>query len=296
MGEPLLYKEFEYILSLCYEFNVKLNLTTNGTFPRRPVTEWARLIVPVASDVKISWNGSKATTSESIMKGVKFERVLDNARQFVRVRDELASGRGEDTTNRCRVTLQMTFLESNAQELPDIIRLATEIGVDRVKGHHLWVHFPRIQSLSMRRSAESIARWNEAVQRAEEAAERYRLPNGQKVLLENIFPLDSSTEEISREAVCPFLGKEAWVSAEGRFNPCCAPDELRRTPGDFGNLNEKSLMEIWNSQTYHSLDEKYLDNSLCRTCNMRRPQIVQREIVGGAEALAVSLEKSGVYG
>jgi MoaA/NifB/PqqE/SkfB family radical SAM enzyme len=271
MGEPLLYKDFEYILALCGEFGVKLNLTTNGTFPRKSVAEWARLIVPVASDVKISWNGSKAETAESIMKGAKFERVLDNVRRFIHIRDELAPA-GVGQKDRCRVTFQMTFLERNIQDLPDIVKLAAEIGVDRVKGHHLWVHFSQIQELSMRRSAAAVARWNEVVLAAQEAVEKYRLQDGRKVILENIFPLDATSDQISQDAVCPFLGKEAWVSAEGRFNPCCAPDQLRRTLGDFGNLNEKRLMETWEGTAYRDLVANYLNNSLCRTCNMRRPQ------------------------
>ena len=98
-----------------------------------------------------------------------------------------------------------------------------------------------------------------------------RLPSGEKVLLENIFHLDPSTEEISQEAVCPFLDKEVWVSAQGRFNPCCAPDELRQTLGEFGNLKEKRLMDIWTGPTYKKLTKTYLTNNLCRTCNMRRP-------------------------
>jgi MoaA/NifB/PqqE/SkfB family radical SAM enzyme len=267
MGEPLLYEGFEYILSLCHEFNVKLNLTTNGTFPRKTVTEWARLIVPITSDVKISWNGSTSETTEAIMKGIKFEKIIENIKEFIRVRDEVVSSGG----NRCRITFQITFLETNINDLPQVIRLASEIGVDRVKGHHLWVHFDQIQHLSMRRSPEAISRWNQAVDSAIIAAERYRLPSGEKVLLENIFHLDPSTEEISQEAVCPFLDKEVWVSAQGRFNPCCAPDELRQTLGEFGNLKEKRLMDIWTGPTYKKLTKTYLTNNLCRTCNMRRP-------------------------
>ena len=34
MGEPLLYEHFEDILALCETHKVKLNLTTNGTFPK----------------------------------------------------------------------------------------------------------------------------------------------------------------------------------------------------------------------------------------------------------------------
>ncbi len=279
MGEPLLYQGFESIISICREFNVKLNLTTNGTFPRKSVIEWANLIAPVASDVKISWNGSTAATSEAIMKGTRFEKVLHNVRVFIKVRDEIASAGG----NRCRVTFQLTFLETNVDELPDIVKLAAQLGVDRVKGHHLWAHFAEIEDLSMRRNPEAISRWNRAVEEAHRAADVYMLPTGKKVLLENIFPLNPSTDEISADAACPFLGEEAWVSAEGRFNPCCAPDNLRRTLGEFGNLTEKGMMEIWTGPEYRQLRETYLANSLCRKCNMRRPansgaQLAQRMI------------------
>ncbi len=106
-----------------------------------------------------------------------------------------------------------------------------------MKGHHLWAHFEEIKPLSMRRSPDSILRWNEAIQAAYKATEQHRLPNGNKVLLENIFPLEQGAGvDIAPGAVCPFLGKEAWVSALGRFDPCCAPDALRRTLGEFGNV------------------------------------------------------------
>jgi hypothetical protein len=55
------------------------------------------------------------------------------------------------------VTFQLTFLESNISELADIVRLAIELGVDRVKGHHLWAHFSQIRELSMRRSPDATS-------------------------------------------------------------------------------------------------------------------------------------------
>ena len=266
MGEPLLYPEFEEILAIVREFDVKLNLTTNGTFPRKPAEEWARLLAPVTSDVKISWNGARAETAEAIMKGARWETVLSNVRRFIHVRDEVAAAGG----NRCRVTFQVTFLETNADELPGIVRLAAELGVDRVKGHHLWVHFPEIAGLSMRRSDEAVAHWNWVVEQSRAAADRFRLPGGERVLLENIFPLVHGLEEIAPGASCPFLGREAWVAADGRFNPCCAPDVLRRSLGDLGNLTSKRLQGIWESPEYQELAVHYLERPLCRGCNMRR--------------------------
>lgn len=268
MGEPLLYEHFEDILALCREHGVKLNLTTNGTFPRLGARAWAEHIVPVTSDVKISWNGATKETQEAIMLGSRWETVLDNARTFIAVRDEHVRSGGD----RCRVTFQLTFLESNVAELPDIVRLAIDLGVDRVKGHHLWAHFDKIKGESMRRSPEAIRRWNAAVLAARAAAEERVLPSGQRVLLENIFLLDEhATEDLAPGGPCPFLGQEAWVSAAGRFDPCCAPDAQRRTLGDFGTLHERSLMEIWNGDAYQNLVKTYRSRALCLGCNMRKP-------------------------
>ena len=269
MGEPLLYRDFDEILGLCAQYGVKLNLTTNGTFPRLGARVWAERIVPVTSDVKVSWNGSTKETQERVMLGTKWDTVLENVRTFIAVRDEHAARGG----NRCRVTFQLTFMEVNYAELPDIVKLAAEIGVDRVKGHHLWVHFPRIRDQSMRRSAEAIERWNATVDAAYEAADRHRLPDGSRVLLENIFRLNAADEgEIAAGAECPFLGQEAWVASDGRFNPCCAPDVLRRTLGDFGNVNHASLYDIWQSDAYRDLRSSYMTKPLCQGCNMRRPE------------------------
>lgn len=268
MGEPLLYEHFDEIVELCREHGVKLNLTTNGTFPRRGAREWAERLVPVTSDVKISWNGATRETQERIMLGTRWEAVLDNVQAFIAVRDAHATAGG----NRCRVTFQLTFLETNVGELPDIVRLAVRLGVDRVKGHHLWAHFDEIKPLSMRRDATAIQRWNQAVLAAREAAAERTLPNGRHVLLENFFLLDESArEDLAPGGQCPFLGQEAWISAEGRFDPCCAPDAQRRTLGDFGDLHEVGLLEIWNGRPYRQLLRTYRSRALCLGCNMRKP-------------------------
>ncbi len=272
MGEPLLYEHFEDILALCSEYGVRLNLTTNGTFPRLGAREWAMRIVPVTSDVKISWNGATKETQEAIMIGSRWDKVLDNVRTFIAIRDAHAEGGG----NRCRVTFQLTFLEANVAELADIVRLALDLGVDRVKGHHLWAHFDEIKGQSMRRSRDAIRRWNSAVLAAREAAAERTLPNGKHILLENIFLLDEDArDDLAPGGPCPFLGREAWVSAEGRFDPCCAPDAQRRTLGDFGSLHDQGLMEIWHGERYRRLLATYRNRTLCLGCNMRKPAEVK---------------------
>lgn len=270
MGEPLLYKQFDEIFCLSKKHNIKINLTTNGTFPKKTVTEWAKLIVPNTTDIKISWNGATKETAQKIMLGIDFEQVVLNVKEFIKYRDEYY----KETSYFCRVTFQLTFMQNNMHELSDIIKLAAKLGVDRVKGHQLWPHFDEIKNLSMNESKESMNTWNKYVKQAYKAQEKYLKPNGEKVLLENIFPIQENIKgEIPYEYDCPFLTKELWISATGKISPCCAPDKLRNSLGDFGNYPNTSIGDVLNNTIYTDLCEKYKENSLCKTCNMRKSNV-----------------------
>lgn len=268
MGEPLMYKNFDEIINICHEYGLKLNLTTNGSFPAKGAKKWAELLVPILSDIKISWNGASKEVHEKIMIGSKWEAVTENLKTFLDVRDEYFS----KTKKRCSVTLQLTFLESNLLELYDIVKMAIGLGIDRVKGHHLWAHFEEIKNLSMRRNETSVQRWNTEVKRLYELRDAMLLPNGKKIILENFTILSKEgVEDLAPGGPCPFLGKEAWINPEGKFSPCCAPDELRKTLGNFGNVNEVKLEDIWQSNQYKNLQKNYFNHELCKTCNMRKP-------------------------
>ena len=276
MGEPLYYKHFEDILKLCHEHDVKLNLTTNGSFYGGGVEYWAPKIIPVGSDVKFSWNGITNETQEKIMKGSKLDKQIENLRKFIKLRNECAE---QDGGNYCSVTLQLTFMEVNLEELPELVTFAIAQDCDRVKGHHLWAHFSEIKNENLRRSTESVHRWNAVARKCREIAATHRRPSGRPFRLENFSDLDVPHEEsqVSKvdhvETVCPFLGREAWVNHSGRFDPCCAPDEQRQSLGSFGNITESetSLLDIWTSDQYTDLVQNYTKRPLCKNCNMRRP-------------------------
>lgn len=268
MGEPLIYKAIERIYDLAKEKGIKINLTTNGTFPRKTVKEWADIIIPYTSDVKISWNGSTKGTSEKVMKGIDFEKVLNNVKEFVSYRDQYFIESGVY----CRITFQLTFMQNNMHELADIVKLAASLNIDRIKGHHLWDHFNEIKHLSMKYDETGIKKWNQFVNDACSAADKYRRPNGEKVILENIVPIEEKvSKSVPENYNCPFLNKELWISATGKISPCCAPDKLRDTLGDFGNIQTQSISDVLKSDAYQNLVRSYKTNELCKTCNMRKP-------------------------
>ena len=124
----------------------------------------------------------------------------------------------------------------------------------------------------MKTSNDSIDSWNLYVQQAYDAQDEYRKPNGEKVILENIIPLTyNENKEVPDNYECPFLNKELWISATGKISPCCAPDNLRNSLGDFGNINETTIEDALQSTTYRELAKNYKSKPLCMTCNMRKP-------------------------
>jgi MoaA/NifB/PqqE/SkfB family radical SAM enzyme len=268
MGEPLLFPEIDKFFQLAAEYDIKINLTTNGTFPKKTTREWAELIIPVTSDTKISLNGATKKVAENIMTGLNFDRQIENIKTFTAYRDEYYL----ETRYYSRVTLQLTFLRNNMHEISEIVKLASSIGIDRIKGHHLWTHFEEIRNLSYKDSKESIRQWNIIVDSAKEAVEKYRKPNGDKICLVHFEKLtNNETREVLENCECPFLGKELWISATGKISPCCAPDKERDALGDFGNYKTTSIQEVINSSGYIDLANNYRLKPLCQTCVMRKP-------------------------
>lgn len=271
MGEPLLYKHFLKIVELCKKYNIQMNLTTNASFPKLhglQVQDWAQFLVPIISDVKFSFNGAKKHTQEKIMQSSNFEKVLENIQVYVLYRNQYFEKFGYYSS----CSFQITFMQSNLEEIPEIIKLASEMDIDRVKGHHLWVHTKEMQKESLRKDKESMQKWNETLKQCLDVQKNFPRKNGKLVKLENFFPLSGNDSFVVHgKYECPFLGRELWISAEGKISPCCAPDELRSTLGEFGNIQTTSLEEVLSSQTYQELIRTYKQKEVCKMCNMRKP-------------------------
>ena len=106
MGEPLLYSEFERFIDLIKKYNLKLNLTTNGTFQKLGVDKWGELILPIASDVKISINGASKIVAESIMNGLNYDKQMQNIKRIIRIRDKIR----KNGINYPTITFQVTYM------------------------------------------------------------------------------------------------------------------------------------------------------------------------------------------
>ena len=269
MGEPLLYPWFHEFIDLAHEYDVKLNLTTNGTFPGIGISKWAELLLPIVSDIKISINGATSGVNESIMQGIEHDTQLMNIREMVRFRDIHRTPGAE----RPSISFQVTYMRQNIHELPYLLKLAISLGIDRFKGHHIWVTWSDLESESLRRRTTDIESWNHMVDELYHIAENYSLPGGGRIVLENVhkLPINGNENAVPNDWTCPFGGKEAWIAWDGTLNVCCSPDELRRSLGHFGNVIEHQFVDLWMSSQYDSFVQNCGSYHVCKKCNMRKP-------------------------
>ena len=153
-------------------------------------------------------------------------------------------------------------MKSNLYELKNIILWGIEHSVDRIKGHHLWKTAECLES-ELLRTKGNAPLWNEVCE------ECHKITDG-KIKLENFSPVNLNEPAFdSSDTFCQFLGKELWIEYDGSFQICCCPSEVRREFGDFGNIKNLSVLEMWNSEKYLNFIANWGNSENCKKCNMR---------------------------
>lgn len=258
MGEPLLYPYFDIFIEKLTNTSTKLNLTTNGTFPKKGAEVWAKLLLPITTDTKISINAISPRINGQVMIKVNTEQAIKNIQTYLEIRDKVR----EEGMRNPTVTLQVTFMKCNLSGIKEVIEFAVKNNVDRVKGHHLWVTHPELKQEDLRNPANE-GLWDNFIKDIED----YR----DLIKLENFVPLKKGQGVVPESYSCPFLGKELWIDCGGNYNVCCAPSERRKALGDFGNFNHTAIENVFGMLIYQNLLTNYKQEPLCNNCLLRKP-------------------------
>ena len=125
LGEPLLAPDLEAMIAEAVRRGIEVGFNTNGTLLTRDRSE--RLVAAGLHWLHVSIDGARPETFAAIRQGGRLATVVANLRQLIAVR--LAADRHTP-----HVQLNTVVMRRNVEELQDIVRLAADIGVDR-----LWV-------------------------------------------------------------------------------------------------------------------------------------------------------------
>jgi radical SAM protein with 4Fe4S-binding SPASM domain len=268
LGEPLLAPDLFRMIEYAAGRGVRMGFNTNGTLLDRQTSE--RLVRAGLDWLHISVDGATAATYEGIRDGSDFERVRDNVRGLVEVMRRL----GAD-----RPSLQLIFvaMKRNVDELPALVRLASEWGISSIWVQNLSHSFsdtdPSGSYRQIREFAAGEALWAEpraaemlfadARELAGELGVELRLPR-----LEQPPPVPRGPGEPG----CHWPFESAFVTHDGKVQPCCMVMGADRAV--LGRLDEADFATIWRGARYQSFRAGLLEDGappdVCQGCSLYR--------------------------
>lgn len=218
MGEPLLYSKFNELLQVCEAKSLKLNLTTNGSFPGPWGSDSGmERLLGSCSDIKIS-------TLSYEMGGISQALWRENVERLMACRRRKNEA-GENSLS--TVSLQVTLHGQNAANemaavewTKGILRFAENLGIDRIKWNR--VVFLEKNSPSLRERFGVDNRLFEKLRQEmlSGALRSSKVKYGGSLFFENaagLCPVGGKCE------ACPFEN-EVWVWPDGHEDHCPNPE------------------------------------------------------------------------
>jgi len=251
-GEPLLYDRMEDLCRMTDQYCCELDIITNGSLldeKRR-----ALLVNYNASLIKVSLEAATQKTYESI-RGGNLNEVMGNLRA-------LAEERSRKNSSKPMLQINFVAMERNIRELPDLVRMAADAGVNKVL-----VLFMNAQN------REDLAR--ESLFLHQKLSDKYMaaaITAGREAGIEVTVPgFFKKSPEGYAEAVidttCHSPWKNCIVNMDGSVVFCCG-----NTGRNLGNILEQNFDELWYNEhitAFRKVVNTQKQPSCCRTCRVK---------------------------
>ena len=195
--------------------------------------------------LKVSIDGATAETYEAIRGEPYFEQALQHTRALIELRKKL----GGQTPY---VYLQFVLQRQSYEEMVDYVRLAAEIGADRIDYKPLIMDVERTgrsRLVGDMTSDRIYALLQEADQLAVSLGLRTNAPVLTPTTLQRHWAIydgkDSRPQDLKR---CMLPWYSTYVAADGNVYGCCI---LRFQDTEvLGNIHENDFASIWNGEAY----------------------------------------------
>jgi radical SAM protein with 4Fe4S-binding SPASM domain len=231
-GEPYINPKFLDMVSYANDKGIYTITSTNGHFLN---DENARKTIESGLDrLIISVDGTTQEVYENYRKEGKLEAVLQGARNIVKWKRELNS-------NTPHIIFQFLVVKPNEHQIPEIYKLANEIGIDEVKLKTAQVY----DYVNGNELIPSIAKYSRYTQKSDGT---FRVKNE---LLNH----------------CWKLWHACVITWDGLVVPCCFDKDATHRLGD---LKDSSFKSVWQSDNYNAFRQNLLKGrdqiDICTNC------------------------------
>jgi len=231
-GEPFLHPGFLQMVGYASSKNIYTATSTNAHYLTR---ESAFRTVRAGLDrLIISVDGTTQSTYESYRIGGSLEKVVEGTKNIISAKMELRS-------RTPHVVFQFLLVAPNEHEIPEVQKLAKQLGVDQVV-------FKTAQIYNYKNGSPLIPK--------KERYSRYRKNSDGTYSIKNKF-----------DNHCWKMWHSCVVTWDGKVVPCCFDKDAHFVLGD---LKKNSFLEIWKGESYNHFRKSLLQSrseiEMCRNC------------------------------
>ncbi len=245
-GEPTIHPNFIEMLEIINKHSARKYFCSNGMNLKKIKNAIFDYNVDVFA---ISLDGATDETNSRIRRGSKIEQITEDLKDIVRIKKE----RGLKYP---WINFVFCAMRSNIRELPDLVRLAAEIGIEEVKVVYLTVFGEDLMNESLWGHEDLVKEvFEEAIKVGDELGILLKLPH--------YIGEDEAGDKLHKD--CFVAWRDFFLGSDGYVRPCMS------TPIHFFEYDKnKDFMEMWNAPEYQKYREIVNDSekmdSPCRRC------------------------------
>lgn len=244
-GEPFLNPEIISIIKEGKKRGFILRIDSNFNFDSKLIPK----IVDSNLDILIaSIDGVSQETYEKYRQGGKFDLAWHNF-------SEIAKWKIKKGCSSPKLIWQFIVNRYNEHEIEIARKMASQLPGNI-----------QIDFIPMQLFQEKID-WNQYSNEKMAKLKKEWLPKNKKYIL--AYLLNPKREAVIEPTRCPWLWRSMTISVNQYVTPCC---HTYKPEHSFGNLNEYSLLEIWNNHAYKTSRKFYSDpfykncHTICSRC------------------------------
>jgi radical SAM protein with 4Fe4S-binding SPASM domain len=267
VGEPLLNKDLCRMIAHLKKRNVFVLFNSNGILLDEERQN--ALIDTRLDELRISLDAASPEGYKIIRNSDKFHRIIQNLQSFLMLQKE----RRAVTP---RLSLWFLGTKENIAELPGLLRLAAEIGIEEIHLQRL-VYFQDHDGYGVARREKTLRYSNDE---ALELINNSRLLAARLGIRFNASGLANPLESVQTDCEAKLPWSKCYrpqtlmyITANGSVLPCCISPfaTIDYSSIILGNVFESSLAEIWSSPKYSDFREQLQTETppkCCRGCGV----------------------------
>lgn len=247
-GEAFLNDELFKMIAYANKRGIIVNLNTNATLFTENIIK--KICEVEIGEIAVSMESTEKEKYEKIRKGAKFDRVVEGIKKL-----NLALKKNKKRTI---MSLAITILKENVEELPEFVKFADQMGVKKIIAQ------------TIQEKEDYVKNYNSDAKKNIFSAYREKLKESLK-----------KTKEIARErkvwfifdeeksSGCIWPWRSIYVTWNGNTTPCCKILDYKKF--GTGNLLEEDFWKVWNGKQYQMFRRLLRERKAplpCKGCNM----------------------------